>query len=119
MLAVQMGSTGTPLAAGPGFSHEAESLRPLVRAVAAHILRQNRMHPDVDDCVSGTWRRALEGRERLREGEPLRPWLLGIARHVALDAVRARQRAVRRTVPPPSDDSEESAVDRVPDSGPG
>jgi RNA polymerase sigma-70 factor (ECF subfamily) len=75
------------------------------------------MHPDVDDCVSETLRRALEGRERLREGEPLRPWLLGIARHVALDAVRARQRSARRLAQPTSDDNDESLVERVADSG--
>lgn len=39
----------------------------------------------------------------------MRPWLLGIARHVALDARRARVRARLRQ----SDDDESSALDKV------
>jgi RNA polymerase sigma-70 factor (ECF subfamily) len=34
----------------------------------------------------------MEGRSRLRVGEQMRPWVLGIARHVALDMLRARKR---------------------------
>src|SRR6266542_894941 len=65
----------------------------VVRAVAAAVLRLGAEHPDVDDCTSETLRRAMEGRARLRQGEPLRPWILGIARHVALDMLRSRKRA--------------------------
>src|ERR1700679_1934195 len=78
------------------FAREAASLRPLVRAVVASIVREPIDHPDVEDCTNETLRRALEGHERLREGEALRPWVVGIARHVALDALRARKRARAR-----------------------
>jgi len=120
MLAVQMDPPQVPLEPPPssGFAREAEASRPLIRAVVAAILREGRMHPDVDDCTSEALRRALEGRQRLRAGEPVRPWLLGIARHVALDRVRVRQRDLRRHVQPTADGLE-SPVDRVPDSAPG
>jgi RNA polymerase sigma-70 factor (ECF subfamily) len=78
------------------FSREAASLRPLVRAVVASIIREPVDHPDVEDCTNETLRRALEGHERLREGEAVRPWVVGIARHVALDALRGRKRARAR-----------------------
>jgi RNA polymerase sigma-70 factor (ECF subfamily) len=120
MLAVRM----AVLEAKPGPPPEpdelgrlAEELRPLVRAVAASILRESRMHADVEDCTNETLKRALEGSARLRSGEPLRPWLLGIARHVALDALRARGRARRRTAAPVGEGDD--PLDRVPDSMPG
>jgi RNA polymerase sigma-70 factor (ECF subfamily) len=97
-------------------SSEAEELRPVVRAVVAHILGQSRQHPDVEDCTHEALRRALEGSRRLREGEPVRPWVLGIARHVALDALRAKKKA-RRLVTVDAD-GEGDALDHVPDSGP-
>lgn len=71
---------------------EAETLTPIVRAVVAAVLREPHGHPDVEDCANEALRRALEGSARLRDGEPLRPWVIGIARHVALDALRARKR---------------------------
>ncbi|MCC6903753.1 MAG: RNA polymerase sigma factor [Polyangiaceae bacterium] len=120
MLAVRMESTETPrdLPAPAGhFGVQVEALRPLVRAVAASVLRESRMHPDVDDCANETFRRALEGQSRLRPGEPLRPWLLGIARHVALDAVRLRSRTRARTVRAVAEDDD--PLERVPDSAPG
>jgi RNA polymerase sigma-70 factor (ECF subfamily) len=94
-----------------------EELRPIVRGVVAHILGMSRLHPDVEDCTHEALRRAIEGRHRLREGEPLRPWVLGIARHVALDALRA-QRKNRRLVSADAD-GEGEPLDRVPDSEPG
>ncbi len=54
----------------------------------------------------------------MRPGEPLRPWLIGIARHVALDAVRARQRRGRLIASERADDTTEALVERVPDSAP-
>jgi RNA polymerase sigma-70 factor, ECF subfamily len=78
------------------FANDAAALRPLVRAVVASIVRERVDHPDVEDCTNETLRRALDGHERLREGEALRPWVVGIARHVALDALRARKRARAR-----------------------
>jgi RNA polymerase sigma-70 factor (ECF subfamily) len=79
-----------------GFAREAASLRPIVRGVIASIIRERIDHPDVEDCTNETLRRALEGHERLREGEAVRPWVVGIARHVALDALRSRKRARAR-----------------------
>lgn len=119
MLAVRMAPTeaprGLPEPAGD-LGIRAEELRPLVRAVAASVLREGRMHPDVEDCTNETLKRALEGQERLRPGEPLRPWLLGIARHVALDALRVRARARARIAQPTADGDD--PLDRVPDSTP-
>jgi len=115
-----MGSPQTPL--GPpsrsGFALQTEALRPAVRAVVAAVLRQGHMHPDVEDCTHEALRRALEGQDRLRPGEPLRPWLLGIARHVALDSLRAKARDQRRHLRT-QDESGDSPIDRVPDSTPG
>src|SRR5262245_50233173 len=88
-----------------------------VRAVSSAMLRLGPTHPDVEDCTSETMRRAVEGRARLRPGEPLRPWLLGIARHVALDMLRARKRRGNlRELDAAGDDDGPPAVERVPDT---
>lgn len=99
---------------------EAASLEPVVRAVVAAVLREGRRHPDVDDCTNETLRRALEGAERLRQGEPVRPWLVGIARHVALDSLRAKKRRRTREAEAPPDSSGDvgSLVDKIPDAAP-
>lgn len=109
----------------PGFSlpqsvgfDELETLRPAVRGLAAHLLRERVSHPDVEDCASETFRRALEGRDRLHAGAPIRPWLLGIARHVALDALRARRRAVLRDGGSGDEQASSPTVERVADPGP-
>src|SRR4051812_8756955 len=68
------------------------SLRPVVRAVVARVLRLPLGHSEVDDCVSETFRRVVENIGRVRPGEPVGPWAAGIARHVALDALRSRKR---------------------------
>lgn len=95
-------------------------LRAIVRAVVARTLNVPPSHPDVEDCASETMRRALEGRSRLRDGEPMRPWVIGIARHVALDAIRAKKRARDRHVePPPESSPGPDLTDRIPDSKPG
>src|SRR3954466_15096688 len=104
---------------GRTLSQEAAALRPVVRAVIACVLGVSKDHPDVEDCTHETLRRALEGQSRLREGEALRPWLLGIARHVALDTRRTRKRD-RRFVGDTLDDQGETdaAVDRLIDPAP-
>jgi RNA polymerase sigma-70 factor (ECF subfamily) len=94
---------------------EAAALSPIVRAVVASVLGERRDHPDVDDCTHEAIRRAIEGRSRLRDGEPLRPWMIGIARHVALDARRSRKRA--RMQDTTSASGEHSLVELV-DPGP-
>ena len=96
---------------------ETASLRGIVRAVAAAVLRLRPDHPDVEDCASETLRRAIEGQTRLREGQPRRPWVIGIARHVALDMLRAKKRT--RLGEDLIEDDTSSWVDRLPDSSPG
>jgi RNA polymerase sigma factor (sigma-70 family) len=80
----------------PSFRQQAAELRPLVRAVVACVLREPPDHADVEDCTSEALRRALEEKSEVKG--PVRPWLLGIARHVALDALRARQKQRARNV---------------------
>jgi RNA polymerase sigma-70 factor (ECF subfamily) len=101
------------------FAAQTAELRPHVRAVVAAVLGVGRDHPDVDDCAHEALRRALEGRDRLRDGEPVRPWVTGIARHVALDALRARKRQRERIAPTrEGDDGPIDPLDRVADTGP-
>jgi RNA polymerase sigma-70 factor (ECF subfamily) len=102
------------------FERDTAALRPLVRAVIANVLRERVDHPDVEDGAHETLRRALEGRARLRDGESLRPWIVGIARHVALDVLRARRRKRAReaTTIETDDDSLTPLVERMPDAGP-
>jgi RNA polymerase sigma factor (sigma-70 family) len=89
------------------------SYRPAVRALIAHVLGVGLTHADVEDCTSEALRRALESAARLQPGAALRPWLFGIARHVALDARRARMRELRRDAGGSGDDERESALDRI------
>ena len=101
------------------FSREAAELRPLLRAVAASVLHVGPEHPDVEDAVSETMRRAIEGRARIRAGESIRAWIVGIVKHVALDTARSRTRQQKRIVTevaPP--ESTPDLADRIPDSKP-
>jgi RNA polymerase sigma-70 factor (ECF subfamily) len=122
MMATLMTATLPPVPKdeAEAFLRETAALRPVIRAVVAAMLRESREHPDVEDCTHEALRRAIEGRDRLRDGEPLRPWVTGIARHVALDALRARKRDRMRTARAESDDEGDvpSAVDRLADAGP-
>lgn len=104
--------------AGGTFVKETAALTPAVQAVIACVLGERRDHPDVEDCTHETLRRALEGRARLRDGEPVRPWLLGIARHVAIDARRKRRRERALGAEPAGDDDAEALYLRVADPGP-
>jgi RNA polymerase sigma-70 factor (ECF subfamily) len=100
---------------------ETRALRLVVRGVIASVLGESKDHPDVEDCTHEVLSRAIEGSGRLREGEPLRPWVLGIARHVAIDALRSRKRTRRKqaVVSDEAPDSGPSWVERVADPGPG
>jgi len=100
------------------FAAATAQLAPHVRAVVAAVMRLTRDHPDVEDCAHEALRRAIEGRDRLRDGEPLRPWVTGIARHVALDALRARRRQRERTATAGPDDGAADPLERVSDGGP-
>lgn len=124
MLAVVMSSgPGRPVNPGVLLQAQARELQPVVRAVVAAVLRQGPGHPDVEDCTGEALRRAIEGSDRLRDGEPLRPWVVGIARHVALDLLRAQKRrrvqvAVDLGNGPDSAGDVAPLVERVPDSKP-
>src|SRR5690606_29002939 len=80
---------------------QAGDLRLVVRSVVACVLRERPDHADVEDCTSEALRRALESPSQARG--PMRPWVLGIARHVALDMLRSRQKQRARTVDLPED----------------
>lgn len=94
---------------------QAGDLRPIVRAVVACVLRERHEHPDVEDCTNEAMRRAIESQATARG--PMRPWVLGIARHVALDTLRARQRQRARTADAPDDapSSTTAVIDRLAD----
>jgi RNA polymerase sigma factor (sigma-70 family) len=105
-------------------------LGPAVRGLVRHVLGAISADADVDDCAAETFRRALEYRNRLERGAPLRPWVLGIARNVALDARRARRLALARSHQDRSRDSsgdrtdsaadaDQPALDRIADGKPG
>ena len=94
-----------------------ESLIVVVRSLVACMLSRGPSDPDVQDCTQEVLRRALEGRERLGSGRPVRPWVLGIARHVALDWRREDQRATRRAEPA-ADSSDAPLLHRVPSPEP-
>ena len=103
----------------PSLRQQAAELRPLVRAVVACVLREPPDHADVEDCTSEALRRALETQSEVRG--PVRPWVLGIARHVALDTLRARQKQRARTVEVRDDapSSTNLVMDRLIDPGAG
>jgi RNA polymerase sigma factor (sigma-70 family) len=64
----------------------------VVRAVLAAELHLRLGDTALEDLTQEVLRRALDGRERTRAGAPLRPWILGIARHVAADERRRQAR---------------------------
>lgn len=103
----------------PSVTKETADLRPVIRAVVACVLRERLDHADVEDCTSEALRRALESHGDARG--PLRPWVLGIARHVALDTLRARQkqRARNADVPEDAPSSTTAIVDRLIDPSAG
>jgi RNA polymerase sigma-70 factor (ECF subfamily) len=82
------------------------------------ILRERPEHADVEDGTNETMRRALESPAPVQVAT--RPWVIGIARHVALDLLRARQRQRARegvADAPPS--STGALVNRLADPGAG
>lgn len=102
----------SPVAAGSDGA--LDGLRPMVGAVVARVLGLPRSHADVQDGVGETFRRLLEGLDRVRPGEPVGPFAAGIARHVALDMLRSRRRSGQRTV-----DDDGTAANAAPDPTPG
>jgi len=100
--------------------HALAALEPAVRGIVTYVLGVRPQTADVEDCTSEVFRRALEGRDKLLPGAPLRPWVLGIARNVALDARRSRARALKRGVLADGDDGDDGpqVLERVADAGP-
>ena len=117
-LAPTPGGAAPVRADATSIARDAAELRPLVRAVIAAILREDRDHPDVEDATHETIERAIAGVAKLRDGEALRPWVTGIARHVALDVLRSRKRARAREVPAPRESGETAPLDGVLDPAP-
>lgn len=100
-------------------AEQVSQTRPYVRAVTAAVLKESPRSADVEDCVQETLRRALEHEGELRSPAALRAWVTGIARHVALDLIRARQRARARTASTGGPlESEGELVLRIPDPRP-
>ncbi len=121
MLAIGMSKVASPrgetdAADAARMLGQPESLIVTVRSLISTMLRRGLLDPDVDDCTQEVFRRALEGQQRLAEGRPVRPWVLGIARHVALDWQREKRRAARET-PEPTDSDPQHRVLRVEPSG--
>lgn len=113
-------SAATQSAPPGSLGDAAGELRPVVRAVVACVLRERPDHPDVEDATNESLRRALEGEKSVKG--PLRPWVLGIARHVALDVLRTRQRQRQRQELASGGDDASSAsavIDRLADPGAG
>lgn len=71
--------------------------RPQVENLVARILRRRKDDPDVQDCTNETLRQALEHAAPSNASDAFLPWVLGIARHVSLDALRAEYRRRART----------------------
>lgn len=93
--------------------------RPQVETLVARILRRAKDDPDVQDCTSDTLHRVLEQKDKLLEGGALLPWVLGVARHVALDSLRAEYRRRARVASPLSPERNEQPVELLPGQDPG
>jgi len=57
-----------------------------------YVRRLVRERATADDVVQETWVAAYRGLRRLRDPERLKPWLYGIARNQALNALRREER---------------------------
>jgi hypothetical protein len=57
--------------------------------------------PDVEDIVDETFLVALSRIDRLREPASVGPWLMGIARNLCLQRLRAAREALLPSPPPP------------------
>ena len=65
--------------------------------VVRMVIRDNVRDPDDHaDCVQEVFARALENLDRLDDPSRFRPWLLAIARHVAIDGRRRTSKDVAR-----------------------
>lgn len=72
---------------------EREAFEELIRTWSEPLLRHLRRiadHDIAEDLAQEVWLRALRGVVNLRDGAKLRPWLFGVAHHVAMDRLRRR-----------------------------
>lgn len=81
--------------------------RQLERPIAASLRRWLRTDDKVHDALQNTLLKVHASRARYRRGAPVLPWVLTIARNVALDHLRSKA-AQERTL-------DEEAVARIPD----
>ena len=58
--------------------------------ITASLRRWLRTDDKVDDALQITWMKVHNSRARYRKGAPVLPWILTIARNVALDHLRSR-----------------------------
>ncbi|MCO5167688.1 MAG: RNA polymerase sigma factor [Planctomycetes bacterium] len=83
---------GDPAALGALYQRHARDVQRLVLGMRLGLGRE-----EVEDAVQETFLRALRDLQRFDRARPLRGWVLGIARHVAVD--RARRGRVRAAAP--------------------
>jgi len=73
--------------------------------IHAHLCRMTGDRDDADDLLQETWVRVARGARGFDPGRRVRPWLYGIASHLATDLHRRRQvrsRAALAAPPPPA-----------------
>jgi RNA polymerase sigma factor (sigma-70 family) len=92
--------------------------RPQVETLVARILRRAKDDPDVQDCTNETLSRVMEQHGRRKDGSALVPWVLGIARHVSLDALRAEYRRRARSVPVAASYGKDDPIQLLPSDEP-
>ncbi len=107
-----MSDGSTHLEAPSEGPHSMRALSLTLRAVIARVLREPVAHPDVEDALQESLRRVIEG--KAPEGVPTHRWAIGVARHVALDVIRERQRTRARFEPMSDDSSRDVAASGLP-----
>ncbi len=58
--------------------------------LTATLRRRLRTEDKIDDAIQNTWLKVHRSRHRYRVGRPVVPWVLTIARNVAIDHLRSR-----------------------------
>lgn len=76
-----------------GDSLAAEALVRLLRERLARYFR-----PHEEDLLQDCWLQIHRSRATYRPGEPVLPWVMGIARHLRIDSYRRRRRRLHREV---------------------
>lgn len=87
-------------------SEDLASHESAIRAYLAGRLRAT----EVEDAAQTVMQRALERLNTFRTAERPRAWLLGVARNVAYEALRARARSAAESPDPEEESSEQIAV---------